>query len=122
MKTRVLTLISISYTCIITQGHKAMKTIKAYKVVTLKDSTIIEKGESFTLRGVLSDTKGSWQRDIDGRVMILRFSTLIKSPTMNTLEKWSEDGIAKSVLGARVEPDGHGPDGEPSWMLALGMI
>lgn len=99
-----------------------MKTIKAYKDVNLKDGTIILKGESFTLRGVLSDTKGSWQRDSDGVFMVLRFSTLIKAPSMNALERWSEDGVAKSVLGARVEPDGHGPDGEPSWMLALGMI
>jgi hypothetical protein len=99
-----------------------MKTIKACKPLTLKDGTTISKGESFTLRGVLSDTKGSWQRDSDGRIMILRFSSLIKAPSMSTLEKWSENGIAKSVLGARVEPDGHGPDGEPSWMLAMGMI
>lgn len=99
-----------------------MKTIKAYKDVNLKDGTTISKGEEFTLRGILSDTKGSWQRDSDGRVMILRFSTLIKAPGLKTLERWSDDGIAKSVLGAQVEPDGHGPDGEPSWMRALRMI
>lgn len=99
-----------------------MKTVKAFKDVKLKDGTTISKGESFTLRGILSDSKGSWARDSDGRVMVLRFSSLIKAPSMKTLEKWSDDGIAKSVLGARVEPDGHGPDGEPSWMLALGVI
>lgn len=45
-----------------------------------------------------------------------------KPPTMRTLEKWSDDGVAKSVTGKRVEPDGHGPDGSPSWMLVLGYI
>ena len=41
---------------------------------------------------------------------------------MNTLEKWSSDGVAKSVTGQRVEPDGWGVDGAPSWLLAIGVI
>lgn len=44
------------------------------------------------------------------------------TPSEKTLMKWSDDGIAKSVTGARVEPDGYGPDGSPSWLLALGLI
>lgn len=43
-----------------------------------------------------------------------------KAPTMKTLEKWISDGIAKTVTGCRVEPDGIGPDGSPSWLLVLG--
>ena len=45
-----------------------------------------------------------------------------KPPSMNTLEKWSEEGVAKSVDGHRVEPDGYSPDGSPSWMLVMGLI
>jgi hypothetical protein len=45
-----------------------------------------------------------------------------KPPGMRTLERYSFDGIAKSVTGARVEPDGYGPDGSPSWLLCLGLI
>jgi hypothetical protein len=49
-------------------------------------------------------------------------SFFFKVPTMKTLEKWSNDSVAKSVTGKRCEPDGHGEDGSPSWLLALGMI
>ena len=51
-----------------------------------------------------------------------KFTTFFKPPTMKTLEKYSFDSVAKSVTGKRCEPDGHGPDGSPSWLLALGMI
>jgi len=51
-----------------------------------------------------------------------RMALFFKAPTMKTLEKWSFDGVAKSVTGKRCEPDGHGNDGSPSWLLALGMI
>jgi hypothetical protein len=54
--------------------------------------------------------------------MILNFSTLLTAPSMATMEKWSNNGIVKSVFGAWVEPDGHGPDGEPSWLLTMGII
>ena len=45
-----------------------------------------------------------------------------KEPTLATLERWSNDGIAKTTTGARIEPDGIGSDGAPSWLRALGMI
>lgn len=50
------------------------------------------------------------------------FRGIGKPPSMRQLEKMVNDGIAKSVTGKRVEPDGHGPDGSPSWLLVLGMI
>jgi hypothetical protein len=51
-----------------------------------------------------------------------KFSVFFKTPSVNTLERWSFDGVAKSVTGKRCEPDGHGDDGSPSWLLVLGMI
>jgi hypothetical protein len=45
-----------------------------------------------------------------------------KIPTMKLLEKWTNDSVCLSVNGKRVEPDGHGPDGSPSWLLALCLI
>ncbi len=47
------------------------------------------------------------------------FHFFFKEPSLRTLEKWSSDGIAKSVTGHRVEPDGYGPDGSPSWLLVM---
>lgn len=45
-----------------------------------------------------------------------------KPPSMSTLMKWEEDGVAKALDGARVEPDGTSRNGAPSWLIALGMI
>lgn len=45
----------------------------------------------------------------------------IKIPSMNQLHKYS-DGISKSITGYKVEPDGYGPDGAPSWLIVLGYI
>jgi hypothetical protein len=49
-------------------------------------------------------------------------SGITKSPSQSTLERMMNDGIATSVTGKLVEPDGYGPDGSPSWLLALGLI
>lgn len=51
-----------------------------------------------------------------------KFDAFFKAPSVRTLEKWSDDGVAKSVTGKRCEPDGYGDDGSPSWLLALGYI
>ena len=50
-----------------------------------------------------------------------RFTGINKRPSQRTLEKYS-DCISKSVTGCKVEPDGYGPDGSPSWLLVLGLI
>ena len=43
-------------------------------------------------------------------------------PSMASLEKWSNDGVCMTPTGHKVEPDGHGPDGVPSWLLLLHFI
>jgi hypothetical protein len=43
-------------------------------------------------------------------------------PTMRQLEKWSNDGIARTVDGQRIEPDGTAANGAPSWLIVLGML
>ena len=53
---------------------------------------------------------------------LAKFVTGFKCPSMATLEKWHNEGYCKSVTGKHVEPDGYGPDGAPSWLLAMGMI
>ncbi len=45
-----------------------------------------------------------------------------KVPSIKTLEKWSNDGVAKATDGCRVEPDGTCPHGKPSWLIKLGFI
>jgi hypothetical protein len=51
-----------------------------------------------------------------------RFTGIGKVPGLRTLEKYSNDGIAKTVTGEKTEPDGFGSDGSPSWMLVVGII
>jgi len=51
-----------------------------------------------------------------------RFSSFFKVPSIKTLEKWDDEGFCKTVTGHRTEPDGHGPDDSPSWLLALRVI
>lgn len=46
----------------------------------------------------------------------------IEEPELATLEFWSYDGIAESILGERIEADGIDDHGSPSWLLAFGVI
>ncbi len=52
----------------------------------------------------------------------VRVTSCFKSPSVRSLENWSNDGVCQSVGGKRVEPDGWDENGSPSWLLALGMI
>ena len=46
-----------------------------------------------------------------------------KPPTARAMQKWEWDsGTCKTPTGHKTEPDGHGPDGSPSWMLVMGYI
>ena len=45
-----------------------------------------------------------------------------KMPSMNRLEKMSNDGVCTTVTGKRVEPDGVAEDGSASWLLVAGVI
>ena len=51
------------------------------------------------------------------------FTGFRKCPSLNSIQKMeSERGGCMTCLGNFTEPDGFGPSGEPSWMLALGLI
>ena len=50
------------------------------------------------------------------------FTGFNKPPGMAALERYSNDGVAKTCTGHRTEPDGTGPDGSPSWLLVIGVI
>jgi hypothetical protein len=51
-----------------------------------------------------------------------KYTGINKQPGIKTLEKYSWEGIAKTVVGEKVEPDGFGPTGAPSWLLVLSII
>jgi hypothetical protein len=43
-------------------------------------------------------------------------------PTLATMERWSDNGIARATDGCRVEPDGTCCHGHKSWLLVMGCI
>ena len=45
-----------------------------------------------------------------------------KQPSIGTMYKWLDEGVAKATDGCRVEPDGVCPHGHLSWLLELGLI
>lgn len=54
------------------------------------------------------------------RLATRRWERTLKHPSLQTMERWSCDGVAKALDGCRVEPDGHCEHGFPSWILYLG--
>lgn len=95
--------------------------MKTQKEIKLKDGSTLPKGLPV-----------SFIPEKDSRCLVhspnhptplqVRIISAFKAPSMTTLEKWNWDGVCKTPTGKRVEPDGHGPDGSPSWLLALGLI
>lgn len=59
---------------------------------------------------------------VRARNLSFYFPKNFKTPTLRTLEKWATDGVARSMLGRKVEPDGWDSDNSPSWLLALGLV
>jgi len=46
----------------------------------------------------------------------------VKPPSLATMERWSDNGVAKATDGCKVEPDGECPHGHKSWMMVMGVI
>jgi hypothetical protein len=44
-----------------------------------------------------------------------------ETPPLEQIEEWTYDSVCDSLEDDTVEPDGIGPDGAPSWLLALGL-
>ena len=80
---------------------------------------------------ITMDDTGSASVKVDGfdkpiRINLINAYKWIKGfkspPSIKKMEQWMEDGIAETVTGERVEPDGMGTDGSPSWLIVMGMI
>jgi hypothetical protein len=115
----------------VSQSRLAGMKLRFIKPVELKGGDFIHVGDPAVL---------SWRRDnheiVDVYVPSLDRTIKLKSarlheyfgkpfrkpPSIRQLWKESDDGVSTSVTGKRVEPDGYGSDGSPSWMLVLGLI
>jgi hypothetical protein len=66
------------------------------------------------------NTKTKKQRKSSGRQ---RLTPTTPRPSIETLRQWMfHEGGCEAIDGCWVEPDGHCPHGQPSWLLYLGMI
>ena len=103
-----------------------MKTYSLLRPVTLKSGGAFPQGERFAIAfdktpvGSLFMTATHVTSGVSFKTR--HFSTFFRAPSVATMEKWMDSGIARTVTGDKTEPDGYGPDGAPSWLLALGMI
>ena len=99
-----------------------MKIITTKSPINLKDGSTIPSGTKLTYVG---PDKGNHRTGVwllNGMERRLSYRGVLKAPSIKTLEKWEGEGYCKSVFGARTEMDGTGPEGEPSWGLALGVV
>lgn len=67
--------------------------------------------------------RNSWRMRItlpDGEICLTRRCSFVY--VVPEIDELDDDGIAQSVLGESVEPDGFDCDGSPSWLMALGLI
>lgn len=51
-----------------------------------------------------------------------RHQATTKVPSVATMTRWSNDGVAKATDGCRVEPDGRCEHNHSSWMVRMGVI
>lgn len=102
-------------------SSQSYPSIETKRAVKLKDGTTLPKGSKAWF---LKKDNGDWHNTVccvEGHLVSI-VGAFGPAPKIETMEKWSNDGVAKSVTGRRVEPDGHGPDGSPSWLLVMNVI
>jgi hypothetical protein len=91
------------------------------KEIKLKDGSTLAKGLPVSfIEG--KDSRCLVHSPNHSAPLQVRVSSAFKAPSMTTLERWGEKGGSKTPTGKWTEMDGHGSDGSPSWMLALGFI
>ena len=57
-----------------------------------------------------------------GRLRGERHKATMRRPSILTMTRWMDDGVAKATDGCRTEPDGVCEHGHKSWLLRLGYI
>lgn len=72
----------------------------------------------------IAETKEGLERTITVGTQHLHLyvTGISKPPSESRLMAMAEAGMSTTPTGQRVEPDGFGPDGSPSWLLVMGMI
>jgi len=94
---------------------------KLYKNIGLRSGETLTKGTQVSVRAIPGNDHvcivNNGIRDIK-----LSYTSVFKMPSERCLMQGANDGICKTPIGKRVEPDGHDEYGYPSWLLILGLI
>ena len=107
-----------------------MKNITLKRPVKLKSGVSFDVGAKMVVEFVTDKGPSGHERSymqithpVSGEsYKTANWSGYFTPPSVATMQRWSDSGIAKSVTGGKCEMDGYSDDGAPSWMLALGMI
>jgi hypothetical protein len=95
--------------------------IKCYKDVTLKSGDVIKKNTIIEIVPI-PDVDAACLAQTPYGEKRMRYSSLIKPPTIKQLEDWSFDGVCETPLGNETEPDGNDEHGFPAWLRVLGFV
>ncbi len=95
--------------------------MKTQKTITLKDGSTLPKGLPVKfIPG--KDSRCLVSSPAHPAPLQVRITSAFKTPSVSTLDRWSNEAVVKTPTGKRTEADGHGEDGSPSWLLVLGLI
>ena len=106
----------------------ANKKYSVIKPIKWKDGSVTEVGEVVEVTYKFTNPKVAYLQ-VGGTTKVLgipKLSLYLKGyprmPNMAALRRMEENGIATTPSGHRVELDGQGPDGSPSWWLVWGLL
>jgi hypothetical protein len=91
------------------------------KEIKLKDGSTLAKGLPVSFIAG-KDSRCLVHSPAHPEPLQVRITSAFKAPSMASLERWGMDGVCKTPTGKRVECDGHGSDGSPSWLMVFGLI
>ena len=94
---------------------------KTAKAILLKDGSTLPKGLPVSfIEG--KDSRCLVHSPNHSEPLQVRITSAFKAPSMSLLERWAYESVVRTPTGKRVEPDGYGEDGSPSWLLVMGFI
>jgi hypothetical protein len=94
---------------------------KTEKQIKMKSGEIVPKGSPVSFLGESAPHLCLVQGNRVEPYKV-KITSAFSSPSLESLEEWTNDSICESILGEPVEPDGYDEYGSPSWLLALQMI
>ena len=97
---------------VIPVGTQAFLSFPSSSTTALTMDLVGQDGRNYKFKPLILQTSSLWQY----------VAGISKPPGISALERMSDNAVATTPTGFRVEPDGQGPDGSHSWMVVLGYM